>query len=343
MLTLKEKLVNIALIVGAFVAAGSIAPNKAKAIPIETSNSPIFGQDWTGSVGADINSNRAATSTRKYDPNKDNLLASDGKTKLTIRPDGVLVYKDTHRPYVGIDEKENYVIKRLIDGQYRNVLLTKHEVVYTPNVGITDVHPAGGLVTSIANDLLGSCNGGQLVGQNCQTRSTYNDITAYGQGAVRTGGNTAILGGYDSNSQTVYGAGAVKLDNLALTAGADRFGPTGSAAYSIGAVSPFIAYQRGLTNYGADFRLSDNLSLNAAYRSDNSYFLGARIDVGGNLDQPVAQVAATPVAPVNAPPPPPLKQDFVCGAGYRKFEGTCVRLIQPPQRAPKNYINRARG
>lgn len=308
MMTTREKLGNIALIIGLFVAAGSIAPHKAKAIPIETSNSPIFEQDYTGTIGIDVNSNKPSLTTRPYSYGKDNLFF--GNKAVVLGKDNQLFDKATHKP----------------------VLLPDH----TP--------------ATLANSfkqLTGSCNGGQLVGQNCQTKSVYTDITAYGQGAARIGGNTALLGGWDSNGRTAYGAAAVKLDNLTLTAGGDRFGVTGSAAYSLGSFSPFYAYQRGISNYGADYRLSDNFSINGGYRSDNTYFVGARIDVGGNFDKP-KQLAAVPVQPVARPgfvpfDPMPPKPELICETGYRKFMDTCVKLLNPIERAPKGFINRARG
>lgn len=328
--TILETIKSLALCIGAAVAVGSIAP-AAKSLPIETSNSPIFKQDYTGTVGIDANIDRTKTKNRAFEGNDPDVVTLNGE-RVKVRPsDNVVVESATGRPARRFVHGSP-VFSQLVNGHYRDITVAPDKVTRNATGGIDNIDATGAVVRGLTAGLAGTCRPGTLVGQNCQTKSKYSDITGYGQGAVRTGGNTAILGGYDSNGNTAYAAAAVKLDNLALTAGGDRFGLTGSAAYSIGALSPFIAYQRGLTNYGIDYRMSDNFSLNAAYRSDNSYQVGARIDVGGNLNRPVAPVAT-------------------CESGYRSYTDagspTCVKLIPAPVRPalpePSTNIIRGRG
>jgi hypothetical protein len=256
-LTIRQSFYTLGAILGLFAAAGTVAPEKAKSMPIETSNSPIFKQNFTFTGGANYGFNQQS------------------RQKVTPR---VVEINGTHIPLC----------------QY----------------GITPVN--------------GKCP--DIINRNGTS------FTGYGQGAVRVGGNTAILGGYDSNGKTIYGAAAAKFDGLAITAGADRYGIRYSAAYSVGPVSPFYARQQALDHYGVDIRMSDNFSINGAYRGDGSYLAGVRLDVGGGGQSAAApKVASVPALPVSNPPA--LK--LVCPSGYYQFQDGCMQDLPPaPTRVP---------
>lgn len=139
----------------------------------------------------------------------------------------------------------------------------------------------------------------KLIGRRCLVQPGIDQYTGYVQGAVRTGGNTAIFGGYDTNGQTLYGGVGAKLGNAAVTVGYDGK-PTGMVAYSLGALSPFAAYQRGKMHYGADFRLSEYSAVNVSYRDDGAVVAGIRVDFGTGSRKAVE----VPVKPPAVEPAP---------------------------------------
>lgn len=277
-----ESIKLTAATVAAIITAASVAP--VDAMPIETSNSPIFKNDYTVSGGLDYRVNGGVIkSTPRY-------LQTGTNAILTKTKDGKFVDAD----HVEVDAK--HVTTR--------------------------------------------CNAGSiLVKALCEIAINPN-VTGYGQGAVRTGGNTAIFGGYDSSGKKVYGGAAVRLDNLALTAGYDG-NVTGSVAYSVGSFSPFVAYQRNITNYGLEYRPSDNLALVASTGGSGNYAAGLRFDIGsggGTLPKPVVKpVASQPLvivpAPVYQAPEPMTEYNEpavkMCPPGFRSRQGICAKKIAP--------------
>jgi hypothetical protein len=292
---LKTNIGALLFILAAFALAGTVAPSKAKAVPIETSNSPIFKQDWTATVGVDNNFGKELTidSNRLFGAQPAKLTV-DQRTAEFLNPTKTDQYYDT---------RSDQYVKHVASGVFQR---------------------GDGFTVNAAN-VVQLCSGGttRAVGSNCNTRSkqaAVSSFTAYGQGAVRTGGNTAIFAGYNGDGKTVYGGAAVALGQLALTGGADKYGARYSAAYSIGSFSPFYLKQNNLDHYGLDYRLNDNLSVNAAYRSDKTYVAGLGFDVGSSN---APAVALAPVQVVKA-------ATTACAPGWLKQGETCIAPMPPP-------------
>jgi hypothetical protein len=126
---------------------------------------------------------------------------------------------------------------------------------------------------------------------------------------------------------------AVKTGNLALAAGyqfGDRHSVTGSAAYSIGDVSPFVAYRDKAMHYGAELQMGNSSAIQIAYRPDgNQYSAGLRFDIGTNpiVAPKVAEVL--PVVNTIAPPPKPDNKWCANGFEYNESFGGCAKKIAP--------------
>jgi hypothetical protein len=132
---------------------------------------------------------------------------------------------------------------------------------------------------------------------------------------------------------------AVRNGNLALAAGyqfGDRHSVTGSAAYSIGVFSPFVAYRDRAVHYGGELQLGSSSALQVAYRPDgNQYSAGLRLDIGTS-PAPAPKVAEVlPIVP----------DSKWCANGYEYNDnfGGCAKKIMPLYRLDPAKPIRGRG
>ena len=287
---------DFVVVMASFIIVGSMT-NPSKAIPIETSNSPIFKQDFTASGGLDYNFNQPGLINRLFDYSQDKLFFDD--SRVIPSPQGLLYYQgssaDNLAGKIARRGSSNPTFRAIdTEGKIVDVTTTEDNIIRDEigrPVNVVSTDPSKLTVVGQSTDVVKRCSSGQLVGDNCQSKTKVDSLTGFVQGAVKTGSNTAVLAGYDSFGSTAYGAGAIKLDNLALTAGADRQGLIYSAAYSVGNFSPFYARQRGLDNYGIEYRASDNFAFSGALRGDNSFVGGIRVDLGSGKGKEAATSA----------------------------------------------------
>jgi hypothetical protein len=279
---LKQSLFALTIFLSTFTLAEIVAQIKAKAMPIETATSPIFQKNYTATGGLDYGFNQPNFDSRSFNNATDNLF-QDGD-RVRVGSDNVLFFSELSSRRLSSYIRDGQRIYQQVNssGQIVDIVVPESAVVRDDAGRPIQIDPAQATVIGNNTTVIRRCSNGELSGNSCRTPNRAgNSLTGYVQGAIRTGGNTSVLGGYDSNGNTAYVAGAVKWSDLAMTLGYDNKGLTYSAAYSIGAVSPFYAKQRGLNHYGMDLRFSSDLSVNAAYRSDNSYLAGLRVDVSG--------------------------------------------------------------
>jgi hypothetical protein len=229
--------------VAAFALVESVAPRKAKALPVTTANSPEFTNDINlgGGVDAVI---------------KDRTIKTLGQVGVfSYRADSPRSAGDT---VITAPTHETHGTYGYVANKVRNTT----DAVIRPAI-----NPKSKTDRPIAAE--GYLKLSKKIGSDATIGAVYYKDAIAPELAVRNG-------------------------SLALTAGyqfGDLHSVTGSAAYSIGAFSPFVAYRDRAVHYGGELQLGSSSALQVAYRPDgNQYSAGLRLDIGTG-SSPIPKVA----------------------------------------------------
>lgn len=296
-----------AIVAVTFILAGSIAPHKkANALPVVTSNSAEFKNDINIGGGLDA--------------------VTKNQTSAKAATTGIYSYV-ADSPRNPMDTTITPTTDTTVFGQPGNI--HTHGVFgYTATAPrVTTDHVIRDAVPASSET----------------TRETTSE--AYLKLSKKIGQDATIGAIYYKNAPAAELA--VRNGNLALAAGyqfGDRSSITGSAAYSIGSVSPFAAYRDRSMHYGAELQLNSNSAIQIAYRPDgNQYSAGLRLDLGTS-----PTIASETLPIVEAPAPTPTNTWCANGYTYNWDFGGCAKKIAAPTQltppAPPNITNiRGRG